>query len=39
MINVEINADRIQEKDYCVPARRIGEGLIEEIALDLSFGE
>lgn len=37
MIRVEINVGRIQEKDYFVLAGRIGEGVIEEIALDLSF--
>lgn len=39
MINVEINVGRIQGKDYFVPAGRTGEGVTEEIALDLSFGE
>lgn len=38
-IKVKINVGRIQGKDYFVPAGRIGEGVIEEIALDLSFGE
>lgn len=37
MINVEINVGRIQGKDYFVPAGRTGEGVTEEIALDLSL--
>lgn len=38
MIKVEINVGRIHGKDYFIPAGRIGEGVTDEIALDLSFG-
>lgn len=37
MIKVEISVGRIQGKDYFVPAGKIGEGVTEEIARDLSF--
>lgn len=37
MIKVEIDVGRIQGKAYFVPAGRNGEGITEEIALDLSF--